>query len=181
MQLTKTRWWVLSILKLLGTDSVIVVLTDIGSRNIDLVRPPWTTMTLTMSHPLISTVLVLDNIVVEKTCLCPKCDIESLFLNLSYTNESSVLGGIYCHPNAMIFSHFVNNLENTLIKLITKQPLSSQVIWISRTIVQLTAWLLFSQIKSYLLHVLLTSFNIFVRFAKHHKSQRNQIMWDIFY
>ena len=67
----------------------------------------------------INNVPVLDDIVAEKTCLCPKCEIESLLLNFSYVNENYVIGGIYRHPNGKL-NHFVNDLENTLVKIDNK-------------------------------------------------------------
>ena len=120
-------------LKLLETDFDIVVLTEIGSRNIDLVKHLLNDYDFYYVTPLnnmyggvgiyvssnINNVLVLDNIAVEKTCLCPKCEIESLFLNFSYMNESYVIGGIYRHPNGIV-NHFVNDLENTLVKFDNK-------------------------------------------------------------
>ena len=63
----------------------------------------------------IDNVLVLDNIVVEKTCLCLKCEIASLFLNFSHINESYMIGYIHRHPNGIV-NHIVKDLENTLIK-----------------------------------------------------------------
>ena len=71
-------------LKLLETDFDIVVLTEIGSRNIDLVKHLLNDYDFYYVTPLnnmyggvgiyvssnINNVLVLDNIAVEKTCLC---------------------------------------------------------------------------------------------------------------
>ena len=115
-------------LKLPETDVDIVVLTEIGSRNIDLVKPLLNDDDFYCVAPLknmyggvgidvssnINNVRVLDNIAVEKTCLCPKCEIEPLFLNFSYMNESYMIGGIYRHSNGIV-NHFVNDLENTYI------------------------------------------------------------------
>ena len=110
------------------------LLTEIGSRNIYLVKHLLNDYDFYYVTPLnnmyggvgiyvssnINNVLVLDNIAVEKTCLCPKCEIESLFLNFSYMNESYVIGGIYRHPNGIV-NHCVNDLENTLVKFDNKK------------------------------------------------------------
>ena len=120
-------------LKLLETDFDIVVLTEMGSRNIYLVKHLLNDYDFYSVTPLnnmyggvgiyvssnINNVLVLDNIAVEETCLCPKCEIESPFLNFSYMNESYVIGGIYRQPNGIV-NHFVNDLENTLVKFDNK-------------------------------------------------------------
>ena len=95
-----------------------MVLTKIGPRNIDLVKyllndsdfyhvTPFSNMYGEVGIYVssdINDVQVLDNIVVEKTCLCPKCEIESLFLNYSYINDNYVAGGIYRHPNRIVNS-----------------------------------------------------------------------------
>ena len=120
--------------KLLETDFHIVVLTEIGSRNIDLIKHHLNDYDFFYVTPLnnmyrgvgiyissnINNVLVLDYIAVEKTCPCPKWEIESLFLNFSFMNESYVIGGIYRLPNGIV-NHFVNDLETHCLNLITKQ------------------------------------------------------------
>ena len=88
-------------LKLLDTDLDIVVLMEIWSHSMDLVQHLLNDYDFYYVKHLnniygrgvginvsSSTIKgqVLDNIVVEKTCLCPKCGIESLFLKLSYMN-----------------------------------------------------------------------------------------------
>ena len=64
-------------------------------------------------------VQILDNIVVEKTFLCPKYEIESLFLKLIYMNWSYEVGGIDHHPNGLV-NHFVNGQDNALAKFVIK-------------------------------------------------------------
>ena len=141
----------------------------------------------------IDNVLVLDNIAVEKTCLCPKCEIEFLFINFSYMHENYVIGVIYRHPNGIV-NHFVNDLENTLVKfdnkttMIIAGDMNIDLIKFENdnTINYLTA-LLSNQYFPYVtLPTRITDFSatcidhIFVRFTKNHKSQLNQIMSGIF-
>ena len=142
----------------------------------------------------INNVLVLDNIAVEKTCLCPKCKIESLFLNFSYMNENYVIGGIYRHPNGIV-NHFVNDLENTLVKfdnkttIIIAGDMNVDLIKFENdnTINYLTTLLSNQYLPYVTLPTRITDFSatcidhIFVRFAKNHKSKLNQIMSGIFY
>ena len=122
--------------KLLETDVDTEVWPEIGSCNIDLVKPLLNDYDFYYVTPLnnmyegvgiyvssnINNVLVLDNIAVEKTWLWPKCEIEPLFLNFSYVNESYMIRGIYRHPNGIV-NHFVNDLENTLVKFDNKTTL----------------------------------------------------------
>ena len=195
-------------LKLLETDFDIVVLTEIGSRNIDLVKHLLDDYDFYYVTPLnnmyggvgiyvssnINNVLVLDNIAVEKTCLCPKCEIESLFLNFSYMNESYVIGGIYRQPNGIV-NHFVNDLENTLVKfdnkttIIIAGDMNVDLIKFENdnTSNYLTTLLSNQYLPYVTLPTRITDFSatcidhIFVRFAKNHKSQLNQVMSGIFY
>ena len=64
----------------------------------------------------ITKVQTLDNIALTKTCRCSKCEMESLFLKVSYMNDEYVIAGIYRHPNGTV-NHFVNDLEATLNKI----------------------------------------------------------------
>ena len=119
-------------LKLLEADFDIIVLTEIGSRNIDtvkyvldshefhLVAPVndmyggvgiYVSNNITKKH-----VQTLDNIALTKTCRCSKCEMESLFLKVSYMNDEYVIAGIYRHPNGTV-NHFVNDLDATLNKI----------------------------------------------------------------
>ena len=64
----------------------------------------------------ITEVQTLDNIALTKTCRCSKCEMESLFLKVSYMNDTYVIAGIYRHPNGTV-NHFVNDLEAALNKI----------------------------------------------------------------
>ena len=65
----------------------------------------------------INNVQVLANILVENTYLCPKCEIQSLFLYFSYMNEG------YRQSNGVV-NHFINNLENALVKIDDKMSIT---------------------------------------------------------
>ena len=53
---------------------------------------------------------------VKKTCVCPKCEIETLFIQFNFVNEDYVVGGIYRHPNGNT-PYFINDLETAIGKL----------------------------------------------------------------
>ena len=116
-------------LKLLKADFDIVVLTEIGSRNIDTVKYLLDSHEFYHVAPVnmyggvgiyvsnnITKVQTLDNIALTKTCRCSKCEMESLFLKVFYMNDEYVIAGIYRHPNGTV-NHFVNDLEATLNKI----------------------------------------------------------------
>ena len=100
MQFTKTPKRLVSIFKLLDTDLNMVVLMEIWSHSIELVQHLLNDYNFYYVrhlnniyggvgiHVSSNTIKmqVLDNIVVEKTCLCPKYEIESLFLKLIDVN-----------------------------------------------------------------------------------------------
>ena len=109
-------------------------------------------------------------------------------------NESYVIGGIYRHPNGTV-NHFVNDLENTLVKfdnkttIIIAGDMNVDLIKFENdnTINYLTTLLSNQYLPYVTLPTRITDFSatcidhIFVRFAKNHKSQLNQIMSGIFY
>ena len=56
----------------------------------------------------------MDELGIQKSCLCLKCVIESLFIKCIYCSYK--LGGIYRHINGNI-KYFLANLENALTKI----------------------------------------------------------------
>ena len=132
----------------------------------------------------INDVLVLDDIVVEKTCLCSKREIKPLFLNFSYMNESYAIRGIYRHPNGIV-NHFVNDLESTQVKfdnktttIVTADMHIDLIKFENDNTVNYLTTLLSKQYLPYVTPpTRITDFSatcidhIFVRFAKYHKSQ----------
>ena len=114
-------------LKLLEADFDIIIITEIGSRNFDTVKYLLDSHEFYHVAPVnnmyggvgiyvsnnITKVQTLDNIALTKTCRCSKCEMESLFLKVSYMSDEYVIAGIYMHPNGTV-NHFVNELEATL-------------------------------------------------------------------
>ena len=117
-------------LKLLEADFDIIVLTEIGSRNIDTVKYLLDSHEFYFVAPVnnvyggvgiyvssnITKVQTLDNIALTKTCRCSKCEMESLLLKVSYMNDEYVIGEIYGHPNRTV-NLFVNGLEAAFNKI----------------------------------------------------------------
>ena len=114
-------------LKLLEADFDIIIITEIGSRNFDTVKYLLDSHEFYHVAPVnnmyggvgidvsnnITKVQTPDNIALTKTCRCSKCEMESLFLKVSYMSDEYVIAGIYMHPNGTV-NHFVNELEATL-------------------------------------------------------------------
>ena len=119
----------LCLMSILKTKFDIIVLTEIGTRNIGLVKHLF-------ENYEFHYVLALDNlyggvgiyfnkdiqnleildISIEKSCHCIKCEMESLFARFDYGGETYTIGGIYRHPNGNT-RHFVEDLEGALDKL----------------------------------------------------------------
>ena len=68
------------------------------------------------AHNSLLNVVMMDDLMLTKTCDCLKCEFESLFIKFMYNGISYTLGGIYRHPSGNV-SHFVSSLETTLTKL----------------------------------------------------------------
>ena len=64
----------------------------------------------------ISDVHTVDEWTIQKSCHCPKCEIESLFIKFRYYNSKNIVGGIYRHPTGKT-AHFVNDLETSLHRI----------------------------------------------------------------
>ena len=57
-----------------------------------------------------------DVLAIEKTCACPKCVVEDVWLQCTKNNETIIVGGVYRHPNGNT-KHFTSDLERSLSKL----------------------------------------------------------------
>ena len=64
-------------------------------------------------HNDLHSVQIMDDLSMNETCRCSKCNIESLFIKFIYYRKGYILGGIYRHPNGSI-QHFLTNLGDTL-------------------------------------------------------------------
>ena len=90
----------LNFLRSLKTDFHVIILTEIGSRNLTVVENDETD-------------IVLD-------CDCVKCELESLFVEFMFNVAMYTVGGIYRHRNVNV-SHFVSALECVLHKIDTNR------------------------------------------------------------
>ena len=108
----------------LETHIDVIVLTEIGARNISTVEhlfPNYTLFYVTPeSNPKggvgiyvsnhINDVVVKDQYEFRKSCDCVRCEVESLFVEFTYRGNQYTLGGIYRHPNGNV-KHFCQDLE----------------------------------------------------------------------
>ena len=116
-------------LNLLKSEFHIIILTEIGAKNLSLVENLIST-----HHPLeiappvnnprggvgifisksIVEYSIARNIAVKKTCDCSSCQFESLFINFQFKEQKYVIAGVYRHPNGNT-SHFTTALEQALL------------------------------------------------------------------
>ena len=108
----------------------IIVLSEIGARNIGIVEHllPYHDFHYVLPrdnyfegvgiyiHKDIFGFQIMDELSIQKSCRCSKCVIESLFIKCTYCSKSYILGGINRHPNGNI-NHFLTDLENALRKI----------------------------------------------------------------
>ena len=109
----------------LETHIDVIVLTEIGARNIATVEhlfPKYSFFYVTpVNNPKGGVGIYISNrmndIVVngqyeyKKTCNCPRCEIESLFVEFTFNGKQYTVGGIYRHPNGNV-KHFCHDLEH---------------------------------------------------------------------
>ena len=117
-------------LESLNTNFDVIILTEIGARNLSVVQkllpnftffysPPidssWGGVGIYLSKSLTNT-STLDAVKIKRNCDCSKCQIESLFVEFKFNGMMYSIGGIYRHPNGNV-SHFVSALELLLNEL----------------------------------------------------------------
>ena len=117
-------------LGMLKTNFQIIILSEIGARNISVVQELLPGYTLYYVIPennnfggvgiyisnSIENVSVLDNIRIFKTCSCIKCNYESICIDLTFRGKKISVFGIYDHPKGNI-SHFIKDLQTAINKL----------------------------------------------------------------
>ena len=105
----------------------IIVLTEIGSRNISTVEnllPGFEFMYVTpddnyyggvgiYTNEMLKDVCVLTELSIVNSCNCSKCQFESLFISFVHGNMTYILGGIYRHPNGSM-THFIDDMEKII-------------------------------------------------------------------
>ena len=120
----------LAIREALETKFHIIVLIEIGSRNVSMVEHilenhqlHYVTLKENMfggvgiyvNEELIN-VHVVNEFNIRKWYHFPKCEIESLFIKFKYHNRQCIVGRTYRHPNGKT-AHAVNDLETSLNRI----------------------------------------------------------------
>ena len=112
----------------------LIILTEIGARNLGLVEnliPGHTLLHVIPKSNMKGGVGIYcsndlidlsreDELVISKTCKCDVCDFESLVVNFNFGGKPYTVVGIYRHPNGNV-SHFVHDLEGLISKLDKKR------------------------------------------------------------
>ena len=108
----------------LETHIDVIVLTEIGARNISTVEHLFQNYTffyvtpcnnpkggvgIYVSHRM-NDIVINNECSYNKTCNCVRCEIESLFVDFTYGGKRYTVGGIYRHPNGNV-DHFCCDLE----------------------------------------------------------------------
>ena len=105
----------------------VIVLTEIGSRNISTVECLLNGYTFHYTIPVknprggvgiylrdtIKDIHIRDDIGFSGTCDCTRCEVESLFIDFTFQDKKFTLGGLYRHPNGNVL-HFTHGLENAI-------------------------------------------------------------------
>ena len=105
----------------------IIVLTEIGSRNLSTVEHLFAGYVFFYVTPDVNfyggvgiyisekmeNVYIDEHLSITKSCNCVKCETESLFVGFTHNNVSFIVGGIYRHPSGNS-SHFVKDLDRSL-------------------------------------------------------------------
>ena len=108
----------------LNTNFDVIILTEIGARNLSVVQKLLPNFTFFYSPPVdsnwggvgiylsksLTNICTLDEVKIKRKCDCSKCQIESLFVEFKYNGMMYSIGGIYRHPNGNV-SHFVSALK----------------------------------------------------------------------
>ena len=108
----------------------VIILTEIGARNLSVVLNLFPAYTFhyvrpqnnnyggvgIYTHNSLLNVVMMEDMVLTKSCDCSKCEFESLFIEFMYNGILYTVGGIYRHPSGNV-SHFVSSLETILTKL----------------------------------------------------------------
>ena len=119
------------VLKLLEMEFDVIILTEIGTRNISTVENLMEWYDFHYVLPIdnmyggveiylsenITNIQILNDIKICNICHCPKCNFESLFLNFEFRAYPFTVGGINRHPNGNT-NHFVFDLESTINQIV---------------------------------------------------------------
>ena len=125
--LPKHRGELVNFINLLQAEFQVIILSEIGSRNLTTVEhifPNYSFVAIPPSACLmggvglyISEIIqnfeLLQDTYIHKTCACSNCQYESLCFNFETNGQPFTILAIYRHPKGNI-SHFIHALETTL-------------------------------------------------------------------
>ena len=111
----------------------VLFLTEIGNTNKELIENVFNEYTLYYEHSklkkggagilikseLFDEIEVSENKVKLNCSNCPKCIVESIFIDLKYNGSIITVGSVYRHPSGSI-PHFTESLNNCLSKFNNK-------------------------------------------------------------
>ena len=114
-------------MNILGNEFGIIVLVEIGSRNVSTVEYLFAGYVFFYVNPDVNfyggvgiyvrkkmeNVYIDEHFSITKSCHCVKCEIKSLFVRFTHNNVSFIVDGIDKHPNGNS-SHFVKDLDRSL-------------------------------------------------------------------
>ena len=103
------------ILSELSARNSSVVLNIFSNYTFHYVRPHNNTYGVVgiYTHNSLSNFVMMDDLMLTKTCDCSKCEFKKLSIEFMYYGISYTLGGIYRHPSGNV-SHFLSSLETIL-------------------------------------------------------------------
>ena len=122
-------------LSCLNSNFDIILLTEIGHANKELIEKVFTDYTLfydlsksqkggagiLVKSDSFDDIEINDNKVIVN-CTCSNCKVESLFLNLRYNKNNITIGSVYRHPSGSAH-HFTESLNKCINKLNTNNML----------------------------------------------------------
>ena len=122
-------------LSCLNSNFDIILLTEIGHANKQLIEKVFTEYTLyydlskskkggagiLVRNDRFDDVEINDN-KLKMNCNCPNCKVESIFLNLKYNKDNITIGAIYRHPSGTV-QHFCESLDKCMNKINTNNTL----------------------------------------------------------
>ena len=131
--LSKNRGKILAFFKSLDDEPHIIILTEIGRegyRFLDHVFPEYTNEyevpekntyggTAILTKRDLTDMVILPDLKMKKDCNCKSCQIENVWVDVTYGNTHYIIGAIYRHPKGDI-EHFNKLLANTLEKIPNK-------------------------------------------------------------
>ena len=122
-------------LSCLNSNFDIILLTEIGHANKQLIEKVFTEYTLyydlskskkggagiLVRNDRFDDVEINDN-KLKMNCNCPNCKVESIFLNLKYNKDNITIASIYRHPSGTV-QHFCESLDKCINKINTNNTL----------------------------------------------------------